>query len=235
MSDNKIIRLSQAPAKFGDSPDELEPSMFVSDLPVQNSHSYYEDDEQGLYVGVWDTDDMIEAANPYPCDEFMVLIEGAVEIKNTQTGLSETVLAGESFVIPKGYDCQWHQQGYLRKFYVISEHPDEVIPLRPTLTGIAKINIEAQKGKNYCYQDNNKRFTAGIRENAIGEMPLTMNINSHFIYLKKGSVTIKESTGTEHTFRSGEAFYIPANVTCSWSITENTLQHYVEISPLLAD
>lgn len=235
MSEKKIIRLSQTPPEFGDTPDELAPEIFVSTLPIQHSHSYFEDDEQGLYIGVWDTDDMVEAENPYPCDEFMVIIEGSVEIKNVQSGLSETVHAGESFVIPKGYNCQWRQQGYLRKFYVISEHPDEMIPQQPSLSAIAKINSKTQQGKNFCYQDNNQRFTAGLKENFISEVPLTLNSNNTFIYLKKGSVTITESAGKEHTFRSGEAFFIPANLACSWSFTENTLQHYVEITPVKVD
>jgi uncharacterized cupin superfamily protein len=115
MKKEGIIRLSTNPEGFGESPDELTPDMFASELPTQHSYEYYEDEELGLYIGVWDTDDMIEVAAPYACDEFMWLIEGECQIKNNRTGEIETVEAGTAFVIPKGYDCQWQQTGYLKK------------------------------------------------------------------------------------------------------------------------
>ena len=55
MPAKRIISLSPAPEGFGQTPDELTPDMFVSELPVQHSHEYYADEELGLYIGVWDT------------------------------------------------------------------------------------------------------------------------------------------------------------------------------------
>ena len=107
--DHTIIRLSHNPDGFKDNVDDLTADMFESDLPIQHSHDYFADDEAGLYVGVWDTTEMIEAAAPYAMDEFMVVIEGAAVIRNNTTNTSETILAGESFIIPREYDCQWQQ------------------------------------------------------------------------------------------------------------------------------
>jgi uncharacterized cupin superfamily protein len=143
MSNQKVIRLSPNPNNFGHVHDELDPQLFVSELPVQHTHIYYEDDNIGLYIGVWDTSTMVEAAGPYPCDEFMYLLQGEVEIKNSKTGTMEKVQADEAFVIPKGYDCQWHQTGYLRKFFVISEHPKEKIPTIPVVECIIKPQINS--------------------------------------------------------------------------------------------
>jgi len=58
MSKKKIIKLSQNPEGFGEITDELEVEMFESSLPKQHTHSYFEDEVLGLYIGVWDTTDM---------------------------------------------------------------------------------------------------------------------------------------------------------------------------------
>ncbi|MCP4271596.1 MAG: hypothetical protein GY781_06455, partial [Gammaproteobacteria bacterium] len=71
MKKSKIIHLKTNPDGFGKTPDELTTDMFDSPIPVQNSYEYYADDNTGLYVGVWDTTDMVETAGPYPCDEYM--------------------------------------------------------------------------------------------------------------------------------------------------------------------
>ena len=144
MSEKKVVKLIQSPKGFGEVADELEESMFESPLPTQCTHSYYEDETLGLYIGVWDTTDMIESAAPYSCDEFMTIIEGAVEIKNNKIGKVETVTAGQSFVIPQGYDCQWHQNGYLKKFYVIYEPPAQDLPASPVCEHIIYIDEKSQ-------------------------------------------------------------------------------------------
>ncbi len=133
--DHTIIRLSHNPDGFKDNVDDLTADMFESDLPIQHSHDYFADDEAGLYVGVWDTTEMIEAAAPYAMDEFMVVIEGAAVIRNNTTNTSETILAGESFIIPREYDCQWQQTGYLRKFYVIADKSLTDENSKPTAKG----------------------------------------------------------------------------------------------------
>ena len=74
MGNKSIIRLSPDPEGFGETPDELDATDFSSDVPVQHTHSDYEDDEIGLYVGLWDTETMVEAGGLYACDEFMWLI-----------------------------------------------------------------------------------------------------------------------------------------------------------------
>ena len=91
--DKSIIRLNPNPEGFGETPDTLDAEDFSSELPLQNTHSVYEDDDIGLYVGLWDTDSMVEKGGPYACDEFMWLIEGECQIRNNRTGEIETVKA----------------------------------------------------------------------------------------------------------------------------------------------
>lgn len=238
MTIKKIIRLNPAPEGFGITADKLTPDMFVSDLPVQHSHEYYEDDDLGLYVGVWDTTDMIETAGPYACDEFMWLLEGEAVIKNNKTGEMEKARAGEPFVIPRGYDCQWHQAGYLRKFYVISENPDEPVPQHPAFEGIiipradapmeplagaepflVKSNAQIQQ-QHVCYKDNTGKFLSGTWESEAFESATGPFPYNEFAYVQTGSLTLVDESGQAHRFNSGDAFFIPEGVICSARATE---------------
>ena len=101
MPSKKIIRLSANPEGFGQTPDDLEPDMFVTEPQAQHTHSYYEDEALGLNVGVWDTTDMIESSGPYACDEFMFLLEG------------------DAFFVPQGVVCRANSNSseLIRLFY----------------------------------------------------------------------------------------------------------------------
>jgi len=242
MSERSIIKLSQNPIGFGDTADELSIDMFESALPVQHSHSYYEDEALGLYIGVWDTTDMIEVAAPYACDEFMILIEGAVEIRNNKTGQIETIMPGEDFVIPQGYDCQWQQHGYLRKFYVILE-PKE-LPIQPVCENVVYLN---DKGKNtgsnntnwqqtsdghrkkVLYQNNDKTFTSGLWQSDAFSTDLISFPYNEFIHITSGNLTCIDEKGFEHHFISGDAIFIPQGTNCAWLVNNKVSISFVQI------
>ena len=251
MSDKKLIRLSRHPENFGQTPDELEKGMFESGLPTQHTHTYYEDKELGLYIGVWDTTEMVETAGPYVCDEFMVLLEGTVTIKNVKTGLQEQVNAGETFIIPKGYDCQWIQTGYCRKFFVIYENPDEVMPEKPTFEGvfegIVKLkdtteasNIEVkmtgddfvmEAGKTvpkglHCYKNHSGKFFSGIWKSEKFETKRQSFPRNEFIYIHSGSLICIDENNQAHSFNSGDALFIPQGTICHWQVVESVCTFY---------
>ena len=240
-----IIRLSPDPVGFGASPDTLEAEDFSSDVPVQHTHSVFEDDEIGLYVGLWDTASMVEVGGPYACDEFMWLIDGECQIKNNRTGEIASVKAGTPFVIPKGYDCQWHQAGYLRKFFVISEHPGEEIPAVPTHEGIVipqadtpltdiadgapfAISSGARPQHKVCYEDTTGRFFAGTwaaEAFESGQRPFPYN---EFAYVQDGSITLTDAEGADHVFNVGDAFFIPEGVECNATVA-NSVRLYIAV------
>lgn len=229
MLGKKIISLSANPAGFGQEPDPLEPQMFASDLPVQHTHSYYENDALGLYVGVWDTTGMMETPGPYACDEFMWLLEGEVAIKNSKNGTLEKVQAGEAFVIPRGYDCQWQQPGYLRKFFVISEHPEESVPITPVVDGIVKLADSPGQEKTVCYEDSRGRFTVGYWQKNACESGATDMLYNHFVYIREGSLSLEDEDGGLHNFDTDDAFFVPEGVFCKWQCTKDLHAFYVTV------
>jgi uncharacterized cupin superfamily protein len=230
-----IIRLNPDPAGFGASPDTLKTEDFSSDVPVQHTHSVFEDDEIGLYVGLWDTASMVEAGGPYACDEFMWLIEGECQIRNNRTGEIASVKAGAPFLIPKGYDCQWHQSGYLRKFFVISEHPGEEIPAVPAHEGIVILKADAvlkeavdgapfevttgtRPQHKVCYEDTTGRFFAGIWASDAFESRQRPFPYNEFAYVQDGSITLSDAEGATQIFNTGDAFFIPEGVECAATV-----------------
>ncbi len=247
-NDKSIIRLSPDPEGFGETPDKLEAEEFISEVPLQHTHSAYEDDEIGLYVGLWDTDTMVEAGGPYPCDEFMWLIEGECQIKSNRTGEIDTVKAGTPFVIPRGYDCQWHQSGYLRKFYVISEHPEVGIPAVPAHEGIVILKSDAiltevaedapfaitsgaRPQQNMGYKDTTGRFFSGTWASEAfesGQRPFPYH---EFAYVQDGSITLTSAEGAAQVFNAGDAFFIPEGVQCDATVVNSVRLFFTVIKP----
>lgn len=239
MSKGKIVKLNKNPIGFGDIADELEESMFNSPLPKQHTHSYYEDESLGLYIGVWDTTTMIESAAPYACDEFMSIIEGTVEIQNNKTGMIETITADESFVIPQGYDCQWHQNGYLRKFHVIYQPKGELE--RPVQESVVYINEHSAipwqatsdgHNKKVLYQNLSQTFTAGIWQSKGFNTDIITFPYNEFITIKKGNLICTDDTGIEHKVSPGDALFIPQGTHCSWLAKEEISIHFAQIRQL---
>ena len=238
MSEINIIKLKQTPEGFGDIADDLEQGMFESALPTQHTHSYYEDKALGLYIGVWDSTSMIGTAMPRVYDEFMTIIEGAAEIKNNQTGLVETVNAGESFVIPQGYDCQSLQNGYLRKFYLIYEPPAKVTSEFSVYKHIISIDEKSilpwQKTsdghrKKLQYQSHNQKFTSGVWQGEDFNTGIIAFPYNEFISLKHGCLICTDDQGTEHKINTGEALFVPQGVRCSWQAQGKISIHFVQI------
>jgi uncharacterized cupin superfamily protein len=240
MTTKKIISLSSAPEGFGQDRDTLDSEDFVSALPIQHTHTYYHDEELGLEVGVWDTTDMIETAGPYPCDEFMLLLEGEAVIRNCNSGELEKAKAGEAFVIPKGYDCQWQQSGYLRKYFLISENPDESIPEKPVVEGIIipgantrmkslsssgpflKSNHYPNQQQHICYENNTRSFLAGTWESALFESSPGVFPYNVFACVMAGSLILIDEDKKEHHFEPGDAMFIPQGVLCGARVSNKT-------------
>lgn len=240
MTVKKIISLSASPEGFGQTPDRVDSEMFVSALPIQHTHTYYEDEELGLYVGVWDTTEMTETAGPYPCDEFMWLLEGEVVIKNCNSGEMEKIKAGEAFVIPRGYDCQWRQSGYLRKFFLISENPNEPIPEKPAVEGIIIPRADDQmeplsspgpfltsngfpnQQQHVCYENNTGNFLAGTWESGPFESNPGIFPYNVFACVIAGSLMLIDQDRNEHHFEPGDALFLPQGVMCGARASEKT-------------
>jgi uncharacterized cupin superfamily protein len=71
-----------------------------------------------LQTGVYETGrNRFTVDQPYPHDEFMYFLGGAVSLRSTDGTVTE-VAAGDGVLLPKGWTGVWDSPGY-RKIYVI--------------------------------------------------------------------------------------------------------------------
>jgi uncharacterized cupin superfamily protein len=130
MSNAGVIRFEpMGPAGAGlETWPAIDPASLESGEPVQRGHLYVDEPAIGLSAGVWDCTPCTGKLEPYPVTEFMLVLEGAVTIIDA-SGQQTVISTGESFILPKGLVCQWHQPDYMRKFFVILDDPK--IPAEP--------------------------------------------------------------------------------------------------------
>jgi hypothetical protein len=258
---------------------EIPASALSAGKPVQRGHYYLEDKARGLTAGVWDCTAMTEKGGPYSVNEFMIVLDGAVTIRepsvpspparsqsdrreaeegSAPTGRAgegksagqreTTIRAGESFIIPKGLDCQWHQDGYMRKFFVIFDDssglpadpatlslqlPDPRAALSPSggpapellLSGAPK-----QQDKQY-FADRTGQWTVGIWSSTPYHRKTIPFPRHELMHILEGEVTITEDGQPPRTFKAGDTFVVPMGTPCDWKTTVDIRKIYCIFQP----
>ena len=98
--------------------DTTDPFVIKGKQAVQHDSIAFTNDAGNLFVGMWDSTAFETEMLPFPCHEFVHLLEGEITI----TEADETVnvfTAGDVFMVPKGTVCSWKTTGYVKKFYCI--------------------------------------------------------------------------------------------------------------------
>lgn len=104
------------PAAFLTAPGEpLGTAELISGAPVGLDQALYE--KGAVKAGLWRSCGYTEFYESYPCDEFMVVLEGEVTLENDAG--SATFKAGDSFLLPRGFRGYWRQPGDMLKYYMI--------------------------------------------------------------------------------------------------------------------
>jgi uncharacterized cupin superfamily protein len=115
------IRLSPTgPAGFLQAAGMALPTAtLIEGSPVGADHVYFTRPEARLKVGIWRSSAYTEFYENYPCDEFMVILEGHVIVENERS--SERFDPGDAFLIPRGFRGYWRQPVAMTKYYAIVE------------------------------------------------------------------------------------------------------------------
>lgn len=244
----KITRFEpHGPADTGmEEWDPIDPAGLEAGKPVQRGHLYDEESKSGYMVGVWDCTAMTEKFGPYGVNEFMFLLEGSVTMIE-ENGNEVTISAGESFVLPQGLPCQWKQEGYLRKFFMIyedssgqtPENPSELKVILPQPSGPSDGMKEVENSDpsifigevptqhNHTYfEDMTEQMTVGLWDSTPFECAVTPFSQNELIYLLEGSVILTDGEGKPHQFQAGETIYIPKGTLCGWKNTEYVRKIY---------
>lgn len=93
-----------------------DPFVIRGEAPVQHDSNAYTNDTENLFIGMWDSTAFESEMLPFPCYEFVQLLEGKITITE-QDGTVNVFVAGDVFMIPKGTVCSWKTTAYVKKFY----------------------------------------------------------------------------------------------------------------------
>ena len=218
----------------------------ISGSPHQRGHTCFTTAANQWTAGVWDCTAYTSQFEPYPVNEFMVLLEGSLDLV-CEDGSAQTFRAGDGFVIPKGAMLQWRQPEYVRKFWVIHDDADSPPASArltalladpnaglPPVTGLEQapfIGDIPQMGQLNLYQDPTGKFLAGIWEcSPIQHVPITIE-RSELMHILTGSGTITNADGVVFEFKAGDTFLVPIGMGYQWQNHEFVKKLFCSYTP----
>jgi hypothetical protein len=248
MPDPKVIVFNRDgdPATGLQTWDPIAPEAIASGSPVQRGHVYFATDNDRLTAGVWDCTPFDEVRGPYGVDEFMLLLEGSLDIES-EDGSMQTFHAGDGFMIPKGAVLQWRQSEYLRKFWMIHDNTDSPAAgadlqaklldpnaTLPRVNGLDPADFESDvpdMGLLSLYNDPTDRLQIGIWDcGPMTRVPGRLN-RSELMHIVTGSGSIINGDGVEFQFNAGDTFLVPIGMGYQWKSHEYVRKLFCSYTP----
>ena len=231
--------------------DDIPAAEVESGSPVQNGHIYVNDQANGLIAGVWDCTPYTTVMAPYSVNEFMILLEGELTMVE-ENGRETHIRAGESFIIPKGLRCQWVQEVYLKKFFVIFDDksgmknapgeqfrvikPDPQGALAPAAPPAADTLLSPvpEWRDHTCFTDATRQWTVGVwQSSAFHRKPGPIG-RHELMHLLEGSVTLPDGKGGTQRFVAGDTFMVPLGAFYEWDSSETVRKLFCSLTPSAA-
>lgn len=227
--------------------EAISKDLIVSGDPVQRGFQYFSTENDKLVSGVWDCTEHELILDAYEVDEFMVVLEGSITVKD-KSGHEETFRAGESFIIPKGTECAWKQYEYTRKYYVIYDNPESKAVNTQALAAI-RVNPNADlprvtqhdpavyisevpdMGMLVLYSDPDGKFDAGMWDcSPMKRVPSTI-ARSELMHILEGSGSITNADGVVFEFKAGDTFLVPVGMGYQWENREYVKKIFCSYTP----
>jgi uncharacterized cupin superfamily protein len=98
--------------------DTTEPFEIKGETPLQHDSPAFTNDAGNMFMGMWDSTAFESEMLPFPCHEFVKLLEGEITITEGD-GTTHQFVAGDVFLVPEGTVCSWKTSGYVKKLYSI--------------------------------------------------------------------------------------------------------------------
>lgn len=245
-----IIRFA-ADGPDGLKPMDLAPYEFAERPEQQLLQVYFEDEELGLGVGVWETTPMREPFGPYPGDEFIYVLKGNFTmLDNDATDLESGVACkeGQSVIFRNGVPVSWKQHDTLRKFYMTYNDPRAEVPtglsaeggiqaLDPDLTLTDDDLLDATnvpQRERVFFENDHGNFEVGLWDTqAFSDDEASPFPYHEFGQVLDGECTITEQDGSAHVFKAGDFFFIPAGTVCKWDVPRYLRKFYAALDPTI--
>jgi uncharacterized cupin superfamily protein len=247
MADQTVIKYDRNAEPAGLQQWEAYPVETVkSGNPVQNGHTYLDNDNGVFTSGVWDVTPHELVPGPYDVDEMMIVLEGSIIIEH-ESGSSQRFRAGDSFIIPKGTPCTWRQDEYARKYWAIYDS-NTGLEADPDLDAIL-INADAElpsmgqqdpamyesevpeMGMLVLYRDPTEKFLAGVWDSTpMKRKPGTIE-RSELMHILEGSGSITNADGVVFNFNAGDTFMVPVGMGYQWESHEYVKKIFCSYTP----
>ena len=207
-------------------------------------HRWFQDDELGLGVWVWEAEANLGRWMNWPVHEFMVVVEGEVVVVEEDR---ETVVGpGECFFIPKGRRCIWNQPRYFKKFMLMFDIPSE--QSKGSARSIIKIDPQVKLGSSvvptatsqsgpsvghshYYFKDANNQFSVGIWDATNWQNKLIEFPHHEMMHVLEGVVTFTDDKGSKRAFQPGDTFFIPMGAPTSWNVDGDLRMAFCRFQP----
>jgi hypothetical protein len=96
--------------------DSTDPFVIKGEAPLQHDSNAFTNDAGNMFIGMWDSTAFESEMLPFPCYEFVQLLEGEIMITE-EDGTVHVFVAGDAFLVPEGTVCSWKTNAYVKKFY----------------------------------------------------------------------------------------------------------------------
>lgn len=205
----------------------MNPADLISGEPVQHGYLCDEVEVIDYSVGVWDCTAFVDQPVPYPVDEFMLLLEGSVEML-MPGGELITVNAGEAFIIPKGLDCQWKMPQTVRKIFMIIDGGDpgdaDNIGLNRVTVPDLRTKMEPPQGalstRDTQFVNHDGRMHVYIDSYFGKQRGAAPQNGRQLINVLEGGVSFKDDPSLH--FKAGDSLYLRPDNNLSWDIQDGT-------------
>jgi uncharacterized cupin superfamily protein len=227
---------------------EIPATDLKSGSPRQRGRYYFDAPDLGLSAGVWDCTAFEGKMGPYSVDEFMILLEGQVTVTEAN-GRMTRIDAGESFVIPRGLDCAWKQEGYVRKIFAIYENPAAPVPATPAADRVIKLDLGAalepsagpdpallngpdpRCAEHVVYSDASGQLTVGLWSATPYDRKATPFGRYELMHFLRGQVDLHDGGTSGQACQAGETIFVPKGVPLGWRSKSDVKKIFVILMP----
>jgi uncharacterized cupin superfamily protein len=98
--------------------ESTDPFIIDGEKPTQRDYNFFTNDTEDMFVGLWDSTSFESKMAPFPCHEFVRLLEGEITITE-EDGTVQTFVKDDVFFVPKDTVCSWKATGYVKKYYAM--------------------------------------------------------------------------------------------------------------------
>jgi uncharacterized cupin superfamily protein len=94
--------------------------VLLSSEPKCRSGGLFDDSENSVRVGIWDSTPYTRKQVPHRLNELMYLLDGSVTLTDA-AGTAHVFNQGDVVFVPKGTPCAWHSSVTVKKLYWVQE------------------------------------------------------------------------------------------------------------------